>query len=87
MPTLTWRDRRIELRTGETVLAALLRHGVHVPYYCQIGACQTCLLRVTAGTPPAHAAEGLANGLRQRGYFYSCIAVPADDLGVDSDDL
>lgn len=41
--------RTVDVAADETVLAALVRAGVHVPYSCQQGFCGTCRTRVLAG--------------------------------------
>lgn len=80
--------RRGEIETetepGETVLDALLRAGANPPYSCRIGACLTCASRAVSGTPPDGAQEGLSEAERQRGGFLACIAVPEDDLEIES---
>lgn len=41
----------ISVQPGETVLAALGKAGVELPYSCEQGVCGTCLTRVLEGTP------------------------------------
>lgn len=43
--------RRIPVPADSSVLDALLREGVDVPYACQEGVCGTCETRVLAGVP------------------------------------
>jgi len=82
MPRIRWKDRWIELRPNETVLQGLLRSGIHAPYHCQVGGCQTCLLQVIEGEPPAASIEGLSPPLQGKGYFFACICVPTEDLVI-----
>ena len=84
MARVTWQGESYELRPGETVLDGLIRNGIHIPYHCRVGACQTCLLRVTEGKPPDDAVDGLTATLRQRGLFYACVCVPDEDLTVQA---
>lgn len=67
---------------SETVLQALLRQGVTVPYSCAKGVCQACLLRSVSGDPPAAAQQGLRDTLRQQGYFLACQCAVSD--GIDA---
>jgi len=68
------------------VLDALERAGVAPPSSCRAGACQSCLLRARAGTPPADAQRGVRESLRLRGYFLACRARPDGDLELDDGD-
>lgn len=86
MPTVRCRGAAIDLAEGETVLAGLLRAGVPVSHSCRAGACQACLARATAGTPPAASQVGVKETLRARGYFLACQARPMEDLTVAVDD-
>lgn len=58
---------------GETVLTCLERHGVAVPSFCRSGACQTCLLKVTAGDAPPKAQVGLKESWKRQGFVLSCV--------------
>jgi len=58
---------------GETVLGALLRHGVQVPFGCKTGACQACLMKCE-GTPPPRSQTGVDEVLASRGAFLACQA-------------
>lgn len=80
---LTFEGRRIEMRDGETVLMALCRSRAHVPYYCQVGSCKTCLVRCVDGPPPAGSQIELLPEQVARGCFLACAAVPDRDLTVE----
>jgi NAD(P)H-flavin reductase/ferredoxin len=82
MPTISYNDRQFPLAPNETVLDALTRNDVAVPHSCKAGACQSCLVRATAGAAPAHAQQGLKPSLRAQGYFLACQAKPTADLTV-----
>jgi NAD(P)H-flavin reductase len=69
-----------DCRPGESVLQALLRQGVEVPYSCKKGVCLTCLMRCTGGDPGGAARAGLKETLRAQGYFLACQSQPAGDL-------
>jgi CDP-4-dehydro-6-deoxyglucose reductase len=78
--------RHVALTEGETVLEGLLRAGMAIPHACRAGACQSCLVRATTGTPPAASQVGLKETLRRQGYFLACAARPAEDLTVTTQD-
>ncbi len=71
-----------DCRDGETVLEALLRQGVDLPFSCRVGLCLTCLLRAETGSVPAEAQEGLKETLRLQGYFLACQCRPGRNLKV-----
>jgi NAD(P)H-flavin reductase/ferredoxin len=77
---------RVALGPGERVLDGLERAGVRVPSSCRAGACQSCLLRATRGTPPAAAQVGLKATLKAQGYFLACLAEPTEDLAIATAD-
>jgi NAD(P)H-flavin reductase/ferredoxin len=41
----------LDLKQGDNLLEAALKHGVAAPYNCRVGACKTCQVRVIAGQP------------------------------------
>ena len=67
---------------SETVLQALLRNEVAVPYSCRNGVCLTCLLRAVRGHVPAAAQNGLRKTLCLGGYFMACVCTPDQDLDL-----
>lgn len=82
MPVIHHGDRHLHVEAGETALDTLLRGGVAVPHSCRAGACQSCRLRASAGTPPAAAQVGLKATQRERGYFLACLCRPDEDLTI-----
>ena len=75
-------DKEIQVGERETILDALLKAGFAVGNSCRIGACQSCLVRATVGTPPKDGQRGLKSTLQERGYFLSCITRGTVDLTV-----
>ena len=69
---------------GEAVLDTLLRHGVPVSNSCRAGACQSCLLRASAGVVPTLAQRGLKATLVEQRYFLSCSCIPDGDLTIET---
>jgi CDP-4-dehydro-6-deoxyglucose reductase, E3 len=71
------------LEGGESVLDCLLRHGQKVNSLCRTGACQSCLLKSSAGSVPAAAQVGLKDAWKQQGYFLACVCRPQGDLVIE----
>lgn len=71
-----------ECAPGETVLDALLRQKVDVPYSCKKGTCLSCLLKAV-GPVPASAQEGLRPTLSDQGFFLPCLCPPVDGLSIE----
>jgi CDP-4-dehydro-6-deoxyglucose reductase, E3 len=81
---LTYRGGSYEVGAGESVLDALLRHGLDVQHSCRSGACQSCMMRASAGSVPAVAQQGLKSTLAAQGYFLSCLCRPEQDLTLEN---
>ena len=71
-----------DCHTSETVLEALLRHEVAVPYSCRNGVCMTCMLHAVRGHVPSAAQHGIKKTLRVGGYFMACVCRPERDLDL-----
>lgn len=74
--------REYDCRQGETILDALLRQGVSLPFSCRNGACLVCLQRCVAGAPTEAAQRTLRPTLRRAGYFLPCKCVPTGDVEI-----
>jgi len=61
-----------DCREGESVLDAMIRQGVNIPFSCRNGICQVCLQRRVQGEIPASAQRGLRPDLAALGYFMPC---------------
>lgn len=72
MARLIYQESEVELAPDDTVLKALLRHGVDVPYSCTNGVCQSCIVRSDGAPPPANSQVGLKETLAAQGYFLAC---------------
>lgn len=77
----------VQRRADESVLDALLRGGVDVPFSCRKGSCQTCLLRAVEGDPGSRSTRGLHPALVESGHFKPCVSRPAGDLVLAPADL
>lgn len=69
---------------GETVLAAALRSGVHLPYSCRSGMCGTCKGAILAGAVDYgdHQPQALGDAEKVRGQALFCRAKPLGDLTI-----
>ena len=80
--TLRYGDRVVTPLAGETVLNALLRAGIDVPFSCKAGACHTCLSLCTEGDVPEKAQRGLAAHLLEKRYFLPCKCKAVSDMRI-----
>ena len=83
MPHLKYQNRELSAQDGESVLNALLRHDISIPYSCRVGVCHVCLQRCEHGTIPPPSQRGLHPDLRQRGYFMACKCIPDGDMQIE----
>ncbi len=74
--------KEVSLRENESVLNALLRAGVDVPYGCQNGVCQSCIMKTERSSVPRAAQKGLREVQKQQGYFLSCCCKPTESMVV-----
>src|SRR5262245_31451940 len=79
MPSVLFDGRSYDRQPGETVLDALLRHGVDVSYSCRRGTCFACLLRAPEASIPSVAQRGLRRTVCAEGYFLACRLTPAEE--------
>ena len=82
MTRIKFNDQVFETEENETVLHALLRNNVQVPYGCKAGVCQCCLMRSLDNSPPEESKVGLKDTQQKQNYFLPCICVPQDDMTV-----
>jgi ferredoxin-NADP reductase/ferredoxin len=82
MPYLKYQDRDIPSREGESVLDALLRQGISIPFSCRNGICHACIQRCIQGAVPQVAQRGLRPELREHGYFMACKCIPQADMVI-----
>ncbi|MGR3466993.1 MAG: 2Fe-2S iron-sulfur cluster-binding protein, partial [Shimia sp.] len=80
-------SRTVDVREGETILDAALRHGLDAPYACRAGVCSTCLCRITQGAAEMIQNHALDDYEVERGRVLSCQAIPkAEAISVVYDD-
>jgi len=82
MPRIIYQDKEYQRRESETVLDAMLRQGVSLPFSCRNGICHVCLMRCVAGNVEEHAQAGLKAALQEQGYFLPCRCRPQGDLEI-----
>lgn len=87
--TLLPAGRTFVVHAGETVLAAALRQGIHLPYGCHGGSCAQCRAWVVAGEVayPDGPPSGLAAPDLSRGEALLCRAVSRSDLIIEAQEI
>lgn len=82
MVEIIYDDTPFSCADGETVLDALLRHRVDIPYSCKTGTCLSCLVKATGGDVPKEALKRLKPALAEQGYFLACQCPPVAGLSI-----
>ncbi len=82
MSTITFKTHQLTCHPDETLLDAMLRKNIDVPYNCKSGSCHTCLMRSSDQTPPVKAQEGLKPTQKQQNYFLACLCKPDQDMTI-----
>ncbi|MGE5624397.1 MAG: CDP-6-deoxy-delta-3,4-glucoseen reductase [Bacillota bacterium] len=87
--TLLPSSKCFTVEEGETVLAAALRQGIHLPYGCRTGSCGTCRAHVTQGETyyPDGPPLALTALEMQAGEALLCRAAPRGDLTVEAQEI
>jgi ferredoxin len=75
--------RTVECDEGRTVLEAGQDAGLDLPFSCQGGTCQTCMVKVT-GEIDQEEALALTPPEREKGYALICVGKPKGDLIVEA---
>lgn len=66
----------VPAQPGETVLSALLSHGVGFAYSCEAGNCGTCMAKLIDGEATMRTNDVLEDDEIADGYILTCQAVP-----------
>ena len=87
--TLMPAGKRFQAEDGETVLAAALRQGIHLPYGCRTGSCGTCRAHCLEGKTdyPDGAPLALTALEMHGGEALLCRAVPQSDLKLEASEI
>jgi CDP-4-dehydro-6-deoxyglucose reductase len=78
-----------EVPEGDTILAAALNGGLHLPYGCRNGACGSCKGKVLEGRIDygKYQKTALSDDERAAGYALFCQARPLTDLVIESREI
>ena len=83
MTRIKFDDQIFETEHNETVLHTLLRNNQQVPYGCQAGVCQCCLMRSLENAPSEKSQVGLKDTQQKQNYFLPCICIPENDMTIE----
>ena len=74
---------------GDTILAAALNEGFHLPYGCRNGACGSCKGKLVAGEIDygKYQHTALSADERAAGYALFCVAKPLSDVTIESREI
>lgn len=77
----------IEVEEGQTLLDAILRNGLHIPYQCGHGLCSTCKVTVLEGEYENGEASpfALMDFERDEGVALACCATPRSDMVIEAE--
>ena len=79
---ITVEGKAYNCEPDETVLDALIRQKVAVPYACRQQICKSCIMRSLSCTPPAASQKALKDTLKAKNYFLACACHPEQDMEV-----
>ncbi|MGR8941546.1 MAG: 2Fe-2S iron-sulfur cluster-binding protein [Gammaproteobacteria bacterium] len=80
--TLLLNGKLYECRPGETVLEALLRQHVSVPYSCKKQICMSCMMQSLNCEPPNKSQLNLKETLQMQNNFLACACIPECDMEI-----
>jgi NAD(P)H-flavin reductase/ferredoxin len=80
--TLLLNGKLYDCMPGETVLDALLRQKVPVPYSCMKESCMSCLMLSLNGAPPIKSQINLKETLQLQNNFLACACIPVRDMEI-----
>src|SRR5512145_55182 len=78
-----------DVPAGDTILAAGLNAGFHLPYGCRNGACGSCKGKLVAGEIDygKYQHTALSEDERAAGYALFCVAKPLSDVTIESREI
>lgn len=77
-------NRRVEQRSGESILDAALREGIPIKFSCTVGGCGSCRVRVSAGECALNEPNCLTAEEKAQGYTLACSAFAAQPITVEA---
>jgi len=76
-------EKNYTCQSEETVLDALLRQDVDIPYSCKKGTCHSCMARSMDVKPSDESQSGLKDTQKAQGYFLACCCQPEQDMTLE----
>ena len=76
--TLYHRKKKYDftINKGDTLLDAVLDHGIHIPFSCCNGTCNACRVKCTKGNVSMVEDGGLSQQEKEAGYVLTCVSYP-----------
>jgi len=82
VPNITYQGKAYPSQADETVLDALRRNAVPVPFSCRAGSCHSCMLLCQEGGATERSQKDLKPALKKLNYFLACQCVPEKDMTI-----
>jgi len=79
---LIFEAKKYDCLEDETVLQTLLRNNINASYSCNVGICQSCLLKTSSTAIPERSQQGLNKKLIKQNYFLPCVCRPQNDFEI-----
>eukprot|EP00899_Mesostigma_viride_P016385 jgi/Mesvir1/24748/Mv22010-RA.1 len=76
----------VEVPEDRYIMHAAEEQGETLPFACRMGCCTACAVRVISGNLRQPQALGISQELKDKGYALLCVAFPADDVVVETQD-
>jgi ring-1,2-phenylacetyl-CoA epoxidase subunit PaaE len=76
--------KRVQQRSGESILDTALRESVAINFSCTVGGCGSCKVRVSAGQCALNEPNCLTPEEKAQGYTLACSAFAAQAIVVDA---
>jgi len=81
--TLSETSKTIPCSSNSSILVAIQKQGIAVPFACSMGMCGTCRVKMTEGTVDMDAQGGLLKSHEEEGYILTCCSHPTSDVVID----
>lgn len=82
MPKISFNEKEIPFKVGQSVLDAMIEFDCHPSYSCKKGVCQSCLLK-SDDKQIIDAQKDVKESLISQGYFLACQCYPKEDIKVN----
>lgn len=82
MVQITFGNDIFQCLQDETVLDALIRENITIPFSCRRGVCGSCILRSLDSQPPKLAQSSLKVTQQHQNYFFACLCKPEQDMAI-----